>query len=55
MENQIKEITYKEDLINAVLQYLASKPYAETYQLIAALQQQGKVVEEDKAKVAVKK
>ena len=35
----MNEFKITEDVINSVLQYLATKPYAEVAQLIAALQQ----------------
>ncbi len=38
----------KEEVIQAILGYLAKKPYQETFQLIAALQQIEKVEEEKK-------
>ena len=34
----MKEYKIKEQVLNTVLQYLASKPYAEVYQLITELQ-----------------
>ena len=34
-----KQFIIQEDLANAILQYLASKPYGEVFQLIGALQQ----------------
>ena len=34
-----KQFIIQEDLANAILQYLASKPYGEVFQLINALQQ----------------
>lgn len=34
-----KQFIIQEDLANAILQYLASKPYGEVYQLISGLQQ----------------
>jgi len=34
-----KQFIIQEDLANAILQYLASKPYGEVFQLISALQQ----------------
>ena len=34
-----KQFIIQEDLANAILQYLASKPYAEVFQLIGGLQQ----------------
>ncbi len=44
----------KEEVLQAVLNYLAKQPYAETFQLIAGLQQVEKVEEpkkEDKKEV----
>ena len=38
-------IKYETETINMVLQYLSTKPYAEVYQLIEALQS-GEVLEE---------
>lgn len=35
----MKEITLPIDLANTLLQYLATKPYQEVFQIIAALQQ----------------
>lgn len=37
------EYKVKEDVINAVLGYLANRPYAESAQLIAALQTSEKI------------
>lgn len=34
-----KQFIIQEDLANAILQYLASKPYSEVFQLISGLQQ----------------
>jgi len=34
-----KQFIIQEDLANAILQYLASKPYSEVFQLIGGLQQ----------------
>jgi hypothetical protein len=34
-----KQFIIQEDLANAILQYLASKPYGEVFQLIGGLQQ----------------
>jgi hypothetical protein len=34
-----KQFIIQEDLANAILQYLASKPYTEVFQLIGGLQQ----------------
>lgn len=34
----MKKFEISEQLANAILQYLASRPYAEVYQLVAALQ-----------------
>ncbi len=34
-----KQFIIQEDLANAILQYLASKPYGEVFQLISGLQQ----------------
>jgi hypothetical protein len=34
----MKEVTLPIDLANALLQYLATKPYQEVFQIIAALQ-----------------
>lgn len=39
------EITLKTELVNALLNYLASKPYAEVYQFINAIQEAGKPTE----------
>ena len=35
----MKDITIKIELANAIMGYLASKPYAEVVQLISAIQQ----------------
>lgn len=35
----MKTFQIKEDLATVILNYLASKPYAETYQMIQSLQQ----------------
>lgn len=35
----MKEITLNVELVNAVLHYLAGKPYAEVYQFMQAIQQ----------------
>lgn len=43
---QPTHITYKIETINKVLQYLSSRPYAEVFQLVAAIQSEGKVQEE---------
>ena len=34
------EIKLKTDLVNAILQYLGSRPYVETFQLISAIQKE---------------
>ena len=36
----MNEIKLKTDLVNAILQYLGSRPYVETFQLISAIQKE---------------
>jgi hypothetical protein len=36
----MKSIDLSSELVNAVLQYMASRPYGEVFQLIAAIQEQ---------------
>jgi hypothetical protein len=36
----MEKITLPIDLVNAILQYMASRPYNEVFQLIAAIQEQ---------------
>lgn len=38
----MNKIEIKVEIVNAMLQYLGSRPYAEVYQLIAAIQEAAK-------------
>jgi hypothetical protein len=38
----MEKITLSTNLVNAVLAYLGKRPYEETYQLIEAIQKEGK-------------
>ena len=40
------KITLPVNLVNAILGYLGKRPYEETFQLIAAIQEEAKVKEE---------
>ncbi len=37
---EVTEVKLSADLVNAVLQYMASKPYVEVYQLISEIHKQ---------------
>jgi hypothetical protein len=38
----MNEITLSTNLVNAILQYLGTKPYAEVFQLVEAIQKEAK-------------
>jgi hypothetical protein len=38
----MKEATLSVQLVNAILQYLGTKPYAEVFQLVEAIQKEAK-------------
>ena len=38
----MNEIKLSTNLVNAILQYLGTKPYAEVYQLVEAIQKEAK-------------
>ena len=38
----MNEIKFSTNLVNAILQYLGTKPYAEVYQLVEAIQKEAK-------------
>ena len=38
----MNEIQLSTNLVNAILQYLGTKPYAEVYQLVEAIQKEAK-------------
>jgi hypothetical protein len=47
----MEKITLSTNLVNAVLQYLGTRPYAEVFQLVEAIQKEAKeqvIAEEDK-------
>jgi hypothetical protein len=47
----MEKITLSTNLVNAVLQYLGTRPYADVFQLVEAIQKEAKeqvLVEEDK-------
>jgi hypothetical protein len=46
----MEKITLSTNLVNAVLQYLGTRPYADVFQLVEAIQKEAKeqvVIEED--------
>jgi hypothetical protein len=47
----MEKITLSTNLVNAVLQYLGTRPYADVFQLVEAIQKEAKeqvIAEEDK-------
>ena len=38
----MEKITLSTNLVNAILQYLGSRPYADVFQLVEAIQKEGK-------------
>jgi hypothetical protein len=43
----MKQFKISEEIVSGLLQYLATKPYADVYQGIQALQQLEEIVQED--------
>lgn len=43
-QDDVKSLNLPEEVINAVLNYLASKPYLEVYQLVQSIQTEAKPV-----------
>lgn len=47
----MEKITLSTNLVNAILQYLGTRPYTDVFQLVEAIQKEAKeqvIVEEDK-------
>jgi hypothetical protein len=47
----MEKITLSTNLVNAILQYLGTRPYTDVFQLVEAIQKEAKeqvVIEEDK-------
>jgi len=47
----MKQVTLSTELVNAMMQYLAAKPYQEVYQLIDSIQKEAAKSAEQEAKL----
>lgn len=47
----MKKYEVSEELLNAVLNYIGTKPYSEVFQLVKAIQEQAKPIEDKKADI----
>lgn len=47
----MKKYEVSEELLNAVLNYMGTKPYSEVFQLVKAIQEQAKPIEDKKVNI----